>query len=79
MSQIESVLGRQVLDSRGNPTVEVEVTLASGATARAAFAALNAGAEGAASTAELLCSGLLTCTIGGLFQRSRPFPVTLTQ
>ena len=36
MSQIESVLGRQVLDSRGNPTVEVEVTLASGATARAA-------------------------------------------
>jgi enolase len=36
MSQIESVLGRQVLDSRGNPTVEVDVTLSSGATARAA-------------------------------------------
>ena len=27
--------GRQVLDSRGNPTVEVEVTLESGATGRA--------------------------------------------
>lgn len=36
MSQIESVHGRQILDSRGNPTVEVEVTLSSGATARAA-------------------------------------------
>ncbi|MCK9250692.1 MAG: phosphopyruvate hydratase [Solirubrobacteraceae bacterium] len=36
MSQIERVHGRQILDSRGNPTVEVEVTLNSGATARAA-------------------------------------------
>jgi enolase len=36
MSEIVSVLGRQILDSRGNPTVEVEVTLDSGATGRAA-------------------------------------------
>ncbi|MGV3759882.1 MAG: phosphopyruvate hydratase [Actinomycetota bacterium] len=35
MSDIEHVQGRQVLDSRGNPTVEVEVFLASGATGRA--------------------------------------------
>src|SRR3546814_20508755 len=35
MSSIEHVEGRQVLDSRGNPTVEVEVFLASGATGRA--------------------------------------------
>jgi len=35
MSQIEAVLGREVLDSRGNPTVEVEVGLVSGATGRA--------------------------------------------
>jgi enolase len=35
MSDIEHVAGRQVLDSRGNPTVEVEVFLASGATGRA--------------------------------------------
>jgi enolase len=35
MSSIEHVHGREVLDSRGNPTVEVEVFLASGATGRA--------------------------------------------
>jgi enolase len=35
MSDIEHVAGREVLDSRGNPTVEVEVFLASGATGRA--------------------------------------------
>jgi enolase len=35
MSAIEIVLGRQVLDSRGNPTVEAEVLLESGATGRA--------------------------------------------
>jgi len=31
MSAIEIVLGRQILDSRGNPTVEVDVHLVSGA------------------------------------------------
>jgi enolase len=36
MSRIAAVHGRQVVDSRGNPTVEVEVTLESGAAARAA-------------------------------------------
>ena len=35
MSAIEFVIGREVLDSRGNPTVEVEVTLESGANGRA--------------------------------------------
>ena len=35
-SEIISVEGREILDSRGNPTVEVEVTLASGAFGRAA-------------------------------------------
>ena len=35
MSEIFHVLGREVLDSRGNPTVEVEVVLASGARGRA--------------------------------------------
>ena len=35
MSDIEYVIGREVLDSRGNPTVEVEVRLESGATGRA--------------------------------------------
>ena len=36
MSRIEHVCGRQILDSRGNPTVEVDVRLASGAFGRAA-------------------------------------------
>ena len=36
MSEIVSVVGREILDSRGNPTVEVEVTLDSGAVGRAA-------------------------------------------
>lgn len=35
MSKISHVAAREVLDSRGNPTVEVDVTLASGATGRA--------------------------------------------
>ena len=35
MSRIKFVSGRQVIDSRGNPTVEVEVSLHSGATGRA--------------------------------------------
>jgi enolase len=35
MSSIEHIAGREVLDSRGNPTVEVEVFLASGASGRA--------------------------------------------
>ena len=35
MSMIEQVVAREVLDSRGNPTVEVEVVLESGAAGRA--------------------------------------------
>ena len=35
MSKISHVAAREVLDSRGNPTVEVDVTLASGSTGRA--------------------------------------------
>ena len=34
--QIEKVTGREILDSRGNPTVEAEVTLAGGAVGRGA-------------------------------------------
>ncbi|TMK67277.1 MAG: phosphopyruvate hydratase [Actinobacteria bacterium] len=36
MSEVRRIHARQVLDSRGNPTVEVEITLASGAGGRAA-------------------------------------------
>ncbi len=36
MSIIDDIVGREILDSRGNPTVEVEVELSSGARGRAA-------------------------------------------
>ncbi|MCP6711591.1 phosphopyruvate hydratase, partial [Klebsiella pneumoniae] len=36
MSRIVDVIGREIIDSRGNPTVEAEVVLASGVTGRAA-------------------------------------------
>ena len=36
MSVIIDVFGREILDSRGNPTVEVEVVLEDGAFGRAA-------------------------------------------
>jgi enolase len=36
MSAIESVLAREILDSRGNPTVEIEIILADGSSGRAA-------------------------------------------
>lgn len=36
MTIIEGIVGREILDSRGNPTVEVEVVLSSGALGRAA-------------------------------------------
>ena len=42
MSKIESIRGRQILDSRGNPTVEADVTLDSGASG---WAAVPSGAS----------------------------------
>ena len=36
MTLIETIVGRQILDSRGNPTVEVEIQLQGGAIGRAA-------------------------------------------
>ncbi|MFO0450599.1 MAG: phosphopyruvate hydratase, partial [Pseudomonadota bacterium] len=36
MSKIVDIRGRQIIDSRGNPTVEADVVLASGALGRAA-------------------------------------------
>lgn len=36
MSEIVDVIAREILDSRGNPTIEVDITLASGAFGRAA-------------------------------------------
>jgi len=35
-TDIDTIVAREILDSRGNPTIEVEVTLAGGAWGRAA-------------------------------------------
>ena len=51
MSIIEHIVGREVLDSRGNPTVEVEVTLDSGARGRAMVP--SGASTGAFEAAEL--------------------------
>jgi enolase len=48
MSQIEHVHARQILDSRGNPTVEVELSLRSGAWGRAAVPSGASTGEGEA-------------------------------
>ena len=42
MAVIANLLGREILDSRGNPTVEVDVVLDTGAEGRAA---VPSGAE----------------------------------
>ena len=36
MPKIQNIVAREILDSRGNPTVEVDVTLCCGAFGRAA-------------------------------------------
>ena len=36
MGKIKNIIGRQIFDSRGNPTVEVEITLDDGSWGRAA-------------------------------------------
>ena len=51
MSEIIEVLGRQILDSRGNPTLEVDVTLESGAMGRAAVP--SGASTGSGEAAEL--------------------------
>lgn len=51
MSEIAAVYAREILDSRGNPTVEVDVILASGAMGRAAVP--SGASTGAHEAAEL--------------------------
>ncbi len=51
MSAITDIIAREILDSRGNPTVEVDVFLESGATGRAAVP--SGASTGAAEAVEL--------------------------
>jgi enolase len=55
MAIIETIHAREILDSRGNPTVEVEVVLADGSTARAAVP--SGASTGAFEAAELRDEG----------------------
>ena len=55
MSEIVEVIGREILDSRGNPTVEAEVELASGARGRAGVP--SGASTGAHEAAELRDGG----------------------
>jgi enolase len=61
MSLIEQIHGRQILDSRGNPTVEVDVTLVDGAMGRAA---VPSGASTGAHEAWELRDGDKSCFMG---------------
>ena len=55
MSTIEHVHGREVFDSRGNPTVEVEIGLDSGAIGRAIVP--SGASTGAFEAVELRAGG----------------------
>ena len=61
MSAIAEIHGRQILDSRGNPTVEVEVTLVDGSFGRAA---VPSGASTGAHEAWELRDGDKKCYLG---------------
>ena len=63
MSAIVSVTGRQILDSRGNPTVEAEITLETGVIGRAA---VPSGASTGVHEAVELRDGDLTRFLGKL-------------
>ena len=54
-TSITSLVSREILDSRGNPTVEVEVTLSDGSSARAAVP--SGASTGAFEAAELRDGG----------------------
>ena len=55
MTTIQKISAREILDSRGNPTVEVDVTLADGSFARAAVP--SGASTGAFEAAELRAGG----------------------
>ena len=46
MSAIVDIIGREILDSRGNPTVECDVLLESGAMGRAAVPSVFQAEDG---------------------------------
>ena len=62
MTAIVDILAREILDSRGNPTIEVDVVLESGVRGRAAVpSGASTGAHEAVSTAMWAGSRLTCC------------------
>ena len=65
MSEIIDVIAREILDSRGNPTLEVDIVLDSGATGRAAVP--SGASTGGGSSKGWLCAaeGALVPALAG--------------
>jgi enolase len=67
MSEIIDIVGREIIDSRGNPTVEVEVTLINGVAGRAA---VPSGASTGVNEALELRDGVSTRYLGKGVQKA---------
>ena len=75
MTKIASIIAREIIDSRGNPTVEADVTLANGVVGRAAVP--SGASTGVREAIELrdggdryLGKGVQTAVANALFQRA---------
>src|SRR5207237_643127 len=76
MSRITDIRAREIIDSRGNPTVEAEVILDSGALGRAAVpSGASTGAHEAAKDARLPLYRYLGALIGGAREPVMPVPM----
>ena len=69
---IENVHAREILDSRGNPTVEVEVSLKSGVVGRASVpsGASTLAAFSASSKIFCTCSSVISLMMPGCFNNT---------
>src|SRR5919201_1511906 len=75
MTAIIDIVGREILDSRGNPTVEVDVTLEDGAKGRLGANAIL-GVSLAVAKAAAAANGLpLYRYVGGVEARVLPVPL----
>ena len=73
MSAIVDVKGREILDSRGNPTVEVDIRLESGAFGRAAVPS-GASTGGQREFVPVLARAAVAVGVAGVFIETHPDP-----
>ena len=69
MAKIASIIGREILDSRGNPTVEADVRLEDGSIGRAA---VPSGASTGEHEAVELRDGQRGVILAGALERQPP-------